>query len=74
MGFFSELAGMAGKAVVNTANEAREAHERGRMMGDSELLRYFKNSTGAKKIGYAKAMEERWSNSEIQEFRRQGLI
>lgn len=58
MGFFSELAGMAGKAVVNTANEAREAQERGRMMGDSELLRYFKNSTGAKKLG----MQKLWRN------------
>ena len=74
MGLFSELGSFALNTLRNANNTAEQAYAEGRRMKDEQLLRYFKNSTGSRKIGYAKAIKERWSDYEIKEFRRQGLI
>lgn len=77
MGFF-DVCGKVGVSALNAVRDAssemNEAYERGCDMSDENLLRSYRNATRNKKIGYAKAIKERFSEYEIHEFRRQGKL
>ena len=66
MGFFDALGGFAkevGNSMMEEAKRRQEeidkAYAHGQRLSDRDLVRKFKNSSGLKKIGYAKVLEDR---------------
>ena len=70
-----EILKAAGNEMQKKNAEIETAYERGWNMNDEALLRAYRNAWSAtEKMGYAKAIKERFTKEELREFRRQGKI
>ncbi|MCX4131418.1 hypothetical protein [Megamonas funiformis] len=70
MGLFMD----ALNAMQNKTQEMREIYEEALYLDEKSLFSRYRYSHGTRKVAYMKAMTERFSKEELNEFHRQGLI
>lgn len=70
MGLFMD----ALNALQNKGQEMKEIYEEALYLDERTLFSRYKYSRGTEKVAYMRAMTDRFSKEELNEFHRQGLI